>query len=67
MFFKGNHHEEENRFVVKSFQRIPDYGRITVFVDTETGVHYIHTWMGQSGGLTPLLDENGEVVVEKPE
>lgn len=67
MIFRGNHRQEEDRFMVKSYQSIPDYGRVTILVDKKTGVHYMNTWMGQSGGLTPLLDENGEVIVEKPE
>lgn len=49
--FRGNHYEEVDRFAVKSFQSVPGYGRITVLVDKQTGVHYMHTWMGQSGGL----------------
>ncbi|MCP3029470.1 DUF6440 family protein [Halobacillus sp. A5] len=34
-------------------------------MDTATGVHYLHTWAPQGVSHTPLLDENGEVVIEK--
>ena len=41
-------------------------GKLTTFeiwVDKETGVNYIYHVSGYSGGLTPLLDSNGNVVV----
>lgn len=41
-------------------------GKLTPFeiwVDKETGVNYIFHQSGYSGGLTPLLDANGNVVV----
>lgn len=36
-----------------------------IFVDLETGVNYLFCSAGYGGGLTPLLDENGNVVVTK--
>nr|WP_246811946.1 DUF6440 family protein [Oceanobacillus polygoni] len=36
-----------------------------MFVDRDTGVNYIHTWCGTGSGLTPLLDKNGETIVDK--
>jgi len=33
-----------------------------IFVDKETGVHY----MFYMGGLTPLLDKDGKPVIDKP-
>lgn len=36
-----------------------------IIVDKETGVHYLLYLRGQAGGITPLLDENGEVVIKK--
>lgn len=35
----------------------------TVILDTETGVNYLFYQSGYAGGLTPLLDENGKIVV----
>ena len=34
-----------------------------VWVDRETGVNYIYSSSGYSGGLTPLLDREGKPVV----
>lgn len=36
-------------------------GSYTVIVDTETNVLYLWVVDGYQGGLTPLLDSNGEV------
>lgn len=38
---------------------------IQILVDLETGVNYLFRHSGYAGGLTPLLDENGNVVVTK--
>lgn len=34
-----------------------------ILVDRETGVNYLFSWDGYAGGLTPLLDKNGNPVV----
>lgn len=34
-----------------------------IWVDRLTGVNYIYHQSGYSGGLTPLLDKEGKVVV----
>ena len=34
-----------------------------IWVDRETGVHYLYHFSGYSGGLTPLLDKDGKPVV----
>ena len=34
-----------------------------IWVDKETGVNYIFHQSGYAGGLTPLLDKDGKVVV----
>ena len=36
-----------------------------ILVDRETGVHYLYTRSGYSGGLTPLLDSDRKPVVKK--
>ena len=50
----------------KRFQRIYKQGGLEVceiLVDTETGVQYLFRASGYAGGLTPLLDVQGNVVV----
>lgn len=52
---------DNNRFIKKYSQ-----GKVSIteiWVDTETGVNYIYHKSGYSGGLTPLLDKDGKVVV----
>ena len=34
-----------------------------IWVDTETGVNYLFSFSGYAGGLTPLLDSEGKVVI----
>lgn len=48
------------------FAKIYSQGFATVteiWVDRETGVNYLYHAAGYSGGLTPLLDAQGKVVV----
>lgn len=35
-----------------------------VLVDKETGVHYLFSWAGYAGGITPLLDKDGKPVIK---
>lgn len=52
------------RFVVQEEQHISG-GILKIVVDTETGVHYLTgSGMGVSG-ITPLLDEKGNVIATK--
>ncbi|MGI6150354.1 MAG: DUF6440 family protein [Christensenellales bacterium] len=37
-----------------------------IIVDRETGVNYLFATYGGVGGITPLLDKNGYVVVTDP-
>ncbi len=37
-----------------------------IWVDKETGVNYLFHASGNSGGLTPLLDREGKVIVTEP-
>ena len=57
--------ETEKRFYVKSVDDVPSLGRITILVDRETGVNYLHSWVGAGSGIIALLDQNGNVVVDK--
>lgn len=48
------------------FERVYAQGAAStmeVWVDRKTGVNYLYHRDGSAGGLTPLLDENGKVVV----
>ncbi len=48
------------------FKRVYSQGVVTVseiWVDTQTGVNYFYHRDGYSGGMTPLLDAKGNVVV----
>ncbi len=50
------------------FEKIYSQGRmasgITIWVDKETGVHYVYCNNGYGGGMTVLLDENGKPVIK---
>ncbi len=51
------------------FVRIYKQGAVRTFdilVDKETGVNYLFTSNGSVGGITPLLDKNGYVIVTDP-
>lgn len=37
----------------------------TIFVDKETGVNYLFVTFGNAGGLTPLLDAQGNPIVTR--
>ncbi len=56
---------KDNRFEIVHAESTMKSGTFTVVKDTVTGVHYLRTVSGYGGGLTPLLDENGNVVIEK--
>ena len=48
------------------FEKVYSQGTLEgmeMWVDKETGVNYLYHYAGYSGGLTPLLDENGKPIV----
>ena len=49
----------------KRFEKIYSQGggSTQIWIDTQTGVNYIFHNVGYSGGITPLLDKDGKVVV----
>lgn len=51
------------RFEIKNTQGVLSTGKI--IVDTETGVNYLFWQEGYAGGLTPLLNRDGTVVVDR--
>ena len=52
------------RFQVKEEQTL-GLGAIQIVVDTVTGVNYLLSIGTGVSGITPLLDENGNVVVDE--
>ena len=54
----------------KRFEMVYTQGGLSgteIWVDKETGVHYLFHNTGYAGGMTVLLDENGKPVIAKPE
>lgn len=50
----------------KRFIKVYTQGQIDgfeVWVDGVTGVNYLRSFMGYCGGLTPLLDAEGKIVI----
>ncbi|SFB46784.1 hypothetical protein SAMN04488528_10798 [Clostridium frigidicarnis] len=59
-----------NKNEEKRFKTVYEQGRMTrlkVIVDTETGINYLFTTEGYSGGLTVLLDKDGKPVISQVE
>jgi len=57
--------KEEKRFQTKETLQNTLGGAFEVVVDTVTGVNYLMTVGSAMHGITPLLDENGNVVIDK--
>lgn len=59
--------EKNERFVEKLTEgkSLSELDSRTVLVDTETGVNYLFIKSGYSGGLTPLYNADGSLVVTK--
>lgn len=57
--------KKENRFeiVYKDGAQLKEEGVRQILVDTETGVNYLVWKSGYAGGITPLLDAEGKVIV----
>ena len=58
---------KENRFEVieREGSQLMDSGMIQVIVDKETGVNYLFVKSGYAGGLTTLLNADGQTVISK--
>ena len=54
--------KENKRFVVYK-ESIGLTGEVQILMDCRTGVNYLYYATGYGGGLTPLLDRDGKVVV----
>ena len=57
--------KKEKRFIVvfKDGSQLEDSGIRQILVDKETGVNYLIWKSGYAGGITPLLDSEGKIVV----
>ena len=56
--------KKPKRFKVKLREDF-DMGYLQIIVDTVTGVNYVVTIGASPSGITPLLDKNGMVVIDK--
>ena len=58
--------KKPKRFAVK-YKESQFVSTIEIMVDRQTGVNYLMITQGEGFSITPLLDENGQVVRDKPE
>ena len=58
--------EKDKRFEVifAEGSSLSESGRKQILVDKKTGVHYLSWQSGYAGGITPLLDNEGNVVTK---
>ena len=54
-----------DRFDIKEKEMVSIMTETIVIVDKETGVNYLYVGRGYGGGLTPLLDADGNLVVSR--
>lgn len=64
MFGKEKREKKQKRFVIKEEQSL-GFEAIYVLVDNETGVNYLMTVGTGQSGVTPLLDSDGKVIIDK--
>ena len=57
--------EERFEVVFTDGSQLKDSGMCQILVDEETGIHYLVWKSGYAGGITPLLDSEGNVVIRK--
>lgn len=57
--------KKEKRFSViyKDGSQLSDEGLRQILVDHNTGVNYLVWKSGYSGGITPLFDNNGNIII----
>ncbi|MBR6801761.1 MAG: xylan 1,4-beta-xylosidase [Eubacteriaceae bacterium] len=56
--------KKDKRFVIKTVNTT-FVTTTQILIDKETGVNYLFHHEGYAGGLTPLLDSTGKVVVSQ--
>ncbi len=57
--------KQNQRFTVKYSQSSFSNGKIQIIIDNETGVNYIMTIGAGFSGITPLLNSDGSIYVDK--
>ncbi len=59
--------KKEDRFeiIFKDGSQLKEDGIRQILLDTQTGVNYLVWKSGYAGGITPLLDSEGNVVITK--
>lgn len=57
--------EERFEVVYTDGSQLKDSGIRQILVDKETGVNYLIWKSGYAGGITPLLDSQGKIVITK--
>lgn len=57
--------EERFEVVFADGSQLKDAGIRQILVDHETGVNYLIWKSGYAGGITPLFDSEGKVVITK--
>ena len=55
----------KDRFEIQDREHLGVMTNAQIIVDKETGVNYLFVHWGYGGGLTPLLDENGNPIITK--
>ena len=63
--FKMTKNKERFEIIYKEGSQLKNAGVRQILVDKETGVNYLVWSTGYAGGITPLLDTNGNVVITK--
>lgn len=56
--------KKQKRFIIKEEETL-SLGLVTILMDTVTGVNYLASMDTKIHCLTPLLDHNGNVVIDK--
>lgn len=54
-----------NRFIVETHEQLAHNLEIFIVRDTQTGIRYMLNQRGNAGGITPLLNANGEISISK--
>ena len=62
--FDKDEKKKGKRFVIKEEYNL-GLGGVQIIIDTVTGVNYMNVLGGAMNGLTPLLDSNGNVIIDK--
>ena len=57
--------DERFEVIYQDGSQLKDSGTRQILVDKVTGVNYLVWHSGYAGGITPLLDSDGNVVVTK--